>query len=613
MKKLSCRILGIVCGIALFSSTLRAETGYFYQQLDLDGGFCIANDINDKGQVVGLSEKSAHFTFLKNTAVPNSPMQDLGILRPFAINNKGQVVGDYYSPSNPGPGFYSAIKDTATNSPMQPLGYVNPTNWPLWAFGSGFFSTATDINNNGQVVGVGNFNVGPSLFLKNTAEPNSQMQGIGNGVLDVSLYGNYPAINDNGQLVGTYTNYGNTITSVAFLKNTLVPNSPFQDLGNLGGGSSAASGINNKGQVVGISNTGNGWHAFLKNTAVPNSPMQDLGILNGTNSAAAAINDKGQVVGNASTLGQESPHAFIVNTAVPNSPMQDLNTIVCNLPAGNTLQSASAINNKGQIVGQVSGTFSSTAYALTPFERQVLYLDFGADKEASYYSIKYEKPAFDRSVGFTDRVTNMVAAYYKDYGVLVTKEKPKDGLYSTVFIGGGVPENLNAVFKEENPAFDRNLINGRAETLDYGNRLRNDNALVFTENQNSSKALTEAGLAQVIAHESGHLFGLLHAGDKANLMYPFSDMNSNANGTLFNKAWLKEIRGFTVDNKNQRVNLDYAAELTANLCGVGKSRLEDSFSRDVDIAMLDSTMYHTRLGVLPPADDVGISFLDLGD
>jgi probable HAF family extracellular repeat protein len=75
-----------------------------------------------------------------------------------------------------------------------------------------------------------------------------------------------------------------------------------QDLGDLGGGFSSASGINIKGQVVGISRTnlGDGHieRAFLWQSG---QGMKDLGTLGGDNSGAAAINDKGQVVGESQT------------------------------------------------------------------------------------------------------------------------------------------------------------------------------------------------------------------------------------------------------------------------------------------------------------------------
>ena len=70
------------------------------------------------------------------------------------------------------------------------------------------------------------------------------------------------------------------------------------DLGTLGGTSSGATGINNRGDIVGFSRIATGErHAFLFRGGV----MIGLGTLGGAFSFGRAINDRGDVVGDADT------------------------------------------------------------------------------------------------------------------------------------------------------------------------------------------------------------------------------------------------------------------------------------------------------------------------
>ena len=79
------------------------------------------------------------------------------------------------------------------------------------------------------------------------------------------------------------------------------------DLGSLGGSGTLALGINDAGQVVGVSTKTNGaHHAFLWQSGT----MTDLGTLGGASSSAEAINNAGQVVGTSLT-SSGATHAFL--------------------------------------------------------------------------------------------------------------------------------------------------------------------------------------------------------------------------------------------------------------------------------------------------------------
>ncbi len=139
--------------------------------------------------------------------------------------------------------------------------------------------------------------------------------------------------------------------------------SPVTDMGTLGGDNATASALNNFGVAAGYSSNAAGdtqhafiWHDDNGNHLSDPGEMKDLGTLDGDSlSQAYGINDSGQVVGLSELNSQNgfADHAFIWS----NGTMQSI-------PASNGLTPfrAYAINNAGQVVG-VALTASSAVHA----------------------------------------------------------------------------------------------------------------------------------------------------------------------------------------------------------------------------------------------------------
>lgn len=190
-----------------------------------------------------------------------------------------------------------------------------------------------DVNSSGQVVGES----GRKPFLYS----NGQMINLEEQITEAR------AINEAGHIAGWAFNH-----AILYL------NGIVHDLGTLPGGTfSYATGVNNRGQVIGASNHADSnpccssEHAFLYDNGV----MKDLGTLGGPVSYANGIDEFGHVAGVSyldSSLNIH--HAFLYSNGV----MQDLGTVV-----QDSLSWANGINNQGQIVGWYNtGTGRSFIY-----------------------------------------------------------------------------------------------------------------------------------------------------------------------------------------------------------------------------------------------------------
>ena len=288
--------------------------------------FSYATGINDSGEVA-INSLTSSFFYSNGLLKKISPLPGDNQLAVTGINNLGQVVGNSvgrnkFNLNNP---FLYSNGITQPLSIQYAIPYaINDRTQIVGAGSGGSFlysngiatsigtpgNVAYGLNNLGQVVGILSSNTG---FLYE----NGQTTNL--GTLPGDAYSVANDINDSGQVVGS-----SGLTGVddgrAFLYSS---STGLENLGRLRPTDlfSAGLGINNLGQVVGFSGTnhdfyaadGNGLRAFLysDNTLYDLNdliaPGSDPGF---TLTAASAINNNGQIVGRGAVNGEL--HAFLL-------------------------------------------------------------------------------------------------------------------------------------------------------------------------------------------------------------------------------------------------------------------------------------------------------------
>ena len=144
-------------------------------------------------------------------------------------------------------------------------------------------------------------------------------------VTHLGIQGDVGGIDSGGVVVGAYREGGGSI-AFRYQNGVVAP---------IAGPTSAATGINARGQIS-VSLNG---RAFL----YENGAMRDLGTLGGAMANARGLNDRGEVVGiSSNNFGQPQP--FLFDTAMHALP-------------GPSYSGAVAINNAGQVVGSAEGTY----------------------------------------------------------------------------------------------------------------------------------------------------------------------------------------------------------------------------------------------------------------
>jgi probable HAF family extracellular repeat protein len=325
------------------------------------GGDTRGEAINAVGNVTGfswLSSPASHaagvhaFRYADGTG-----MTDVGALPPgnvssgSGINSGGTICG--YS--------YVAEDGNAPHAILANSALV------LTDLGTGDdFSAAFDINDHGLVTGQASLSDFHACLWTSTVT-STVIRDIG------TLGGNRSvgrSINESGQVAGE-SEIGHRDVTRAF---RFTEDHGMISLGTLGGVNSSAYGINNSGQVVGESDVGPspnlqlrsrftdfslfGTHAFLWTEGIG---MRDLDHLGGGTSRATAINNKGLVVGY-SRLINGAFHAF---SWTHTKGMIDLNNLLP-LFSGWVLIGANGVNDSGQITGWGLHNGVERAFRLDP-------------------------------------------------------------------------------------------------------------------------------------------------------------------------------------------------------------------------------------------------------
>ncbi|MGA1839963.1 MAG: DUF3466 family protein [bacterium] len=256
-----------------------------------------------------------------------------------AVNNKGEVAGTVTKLI---PGGYEPDEVHAfTWSKDKGFKLLNMgTDEKIWTW-------ANDINENGDIVGdmaiisdYGYYESYSAFLYTEDSGMISLKPLLGEG------FSGAGGINNQGQITGSRSTESGS--STAFL----LEDGMIRDLGSLGSGHYSYSGgaaINNLGHIVGDSMTDDfEGHAFKW---TKDNGMRDLGTLPGrTESWAIGINDKNEVVGNSWRYECAEDECYAVDHYAffwsEEKGMMNIGT----LPGMNYSQ-ATAINNKGQLVG----------------------------------------------------------------------------------------------------------------------------------------------------------------------------------------------------------------------------------------------------------------------
>jgi probable HAF family extracellular repeat protein len=264
------------------------QNGTFTQLAFAGGADEFALDVNDYGHAVGYEDAADALQWQNGTVTRLGTLGNGSTFsEAYSINNSGQIAG------------------RSTTDDCDCLGHAvlwqNGTIIDLGTLGGAAEnSSALAINDKGQVVGSSQLTAGGPyhafLWWNGTMTDLGTLGGSSSGAT---------GINNNGQIVGS------SITSNGDTHAFLWQNGVMTDLGTLGGvgTGSVAFGISDKGQVVGQSQltAGGPQEPFIW----VNGRMTHLATLGGNVTRAQGINNNGQIVGLSRTSDNSAIHAVL--------------------------------------------------------------------------------------------------------------------------------------------------------------------------------------------------------------------------------------------------------------------------------------------------------------
>jgi probable HAF family extracellular repeat protein len=364
-------VAGSVQGAELTTSASIGKGPYQVTNLASLGGTSSAgSSVNNRGWVAGISnftgDRVQHAVLWKGDSIVDlgalgGPDRNSGVLWPVK-SERGVIVGISQT-AQPDPlgerWSCSAFFPAATGTGYQCLGFVweDGVMRPLPTLG-GTNGFATGVNNRGQIVGWAENTVhDPTCVAPQVLQFRAVVWGPKEGeILELPpLPGDTvsaaTAINNRGQVVGISGICDRAVGRFSAIHAVLWQDGQPIDLGSLGGVAwNTPMAINERGDIVGFSNVsaaaGGGFaaHAFLWTSR---DGIRDLGTLPGdSTSQALGINARGEIVGT-SCDADFNCRAFLWRNGV----MTDLNTLVTS-DYEDTLTTANDINNSGRITGQ---------------------------------------------------------------------------------------------------------------------------------------------------------------------------------------------------------------------------------------------------------------------